>query len=56
MRKLKDKVAVIIGGTGDIGFATARLEARPACQRGIVVPEPLVLEDALEMAKKLVTK
>jgi hypothetical protein len=28
-----------------------RLEAEPACQRGIVVPEPLVLEDALEMAK-----
>ena len=34
----------------------ARLEARPACQRGIVVPEPLVLEEALNMAKKIITK
>jgi GST-like protein len=34
----------------------ARLEARPACQRGIVVPEPLVLEEALDMAKKIITK
>lgn len=34
----------------------ARLEDRPACQRGIVVPEPLVLEGVLDMAKKILTK
>jgi hypothetical protein len=35
------------------------MEARPACQRGIAVPEPLVLkdnEDVLEMAKKILTR
>jgi len=34
----------------------ARLEERPACQRGIAVPEPLVLEGVLDMAKKILTK
>ena len=34
----------------------ARIEARPACQRGIVVPEPLDLEGMLETAKTLVTR
>jgi hypothetical protein len=33
----------------------ARMEARPACQRGIAVPEPLVLTDATELAQKIVT-
>jgi hypothetical protein len=35
------------------------MEARPACQRGIVVPEPVVLkdnEDVLEMTKKILTR
>ena len=34
----------------------ARLEARPAFQRGIVVPEPLVLESVLEAAKTVVVR
>jgi len=34
----------------------ARLEARPACHTGIVVPEPLVLEAILDAAKGMVTK
>lgn len=34
----------------------ARLEARPAFQRGIVVPEPLVLESVLDAAKTMVVR
>lgn len=48
-----------IGVTGldNLNAWIARMEARPACQRGIVVPEPLVLNtDTLEMAKKILTK
>ena len=48
---------VDIGGLDNLAAWLDRLEARPACQRGIVVPEPLVLEeDVLEMARKIVTK
>jgi GST-like protein len=38
----------------------ARMEARPACQRGIAVPEPLVFKEPtaemLKTAQKLVTR
>ncbi len=34
----------------------ARLDARPAFQRGIVVPEPLVLESVLDTAKTVVVR
>jgi hypothetical protein len=40
----------------------ATLEARPACQRGIAVPEPLVLKDdkntmeVVEMAQKMLAR
>lgn len=34
----------------------ARLEARPACQKGIVVPKPLVLETVLATAQTMVQK
>lgn len=34
----------------------ARLEARPACQKGIVVPKPLVLESVLATAQTMVQK
>ena len=36
-----------VTGLDDLQAWLARLEARPACQRGIVVPEPLVLEGVL---------
>ncbi|MGR9092843.1 MAG: hypothetical protein ACU85U_19910 [Gammaproteobacteria bacterium] len=45
-----------IDGRDDPQAWMARLEARPACQRGIVVPAPLVLEDAQKMAQQIVTK
>jgi len=38
------------------------MEARPACQRGIAVPEPLVLKDnedteeTVKMAQKILTR
>jgi hypothetical protein len=32
------------------------LEARSACQRGIVVPEPLVLEEVTDMARKILVR
>ena len=47
---------VDIDGLDNLQAWMARLEARPACQRGIVVPEPLVLEDAQKMAQQIVTK
>ena len=50
---------VKIDGLTNLQAWIARLEARPACQRGIAVPEPLVLkdnEDVLEMAKKMLTR
>jgi len=45
-----------VTGLDNLQSWLARLEARPACQRGIVVPEPLVLEGVLDMAKKILTK
>ena len=45
-----------VTGLDNLQAWLARLEARPACQRGIVVPEPLVLEGVLDMAKKILTK
>ncbi len=46
-----------VTGLDNLNAWIARMEARPACQRGIVVPEPLVLStDTLEMAKKILTK
>lgn len=44
-------------GLDNLNAWVQRLEERPACQRGIVVPEPLVLDDSiLETAQSLVTK
>ena len=34
----------------------ALLAARPACQRGVLIPEPFKPEDTLAMAKKIVVK
>jgi GST-like protein len=45
-----------VTGLDNLQAWLARLEERPACQRGIVVPEPLVLEGVLDMAKKILTK
>ena len=45
-----------VTGLDNLQAWIARLEARPACQRGIAVPEPLVLEGVVDMAKKILTK
>jgi len=45
-----------VTGLDNLQAWIARLEARPACQKGIVVPEPLVLEAILDTAKGMVTK
>ena len=46
-----------IDGLDNLNAWMQRLEARPACQRGVEVPEPLVLDDSiLEAAKTMVTK
>ena len=47
---------VDIDGLDNLQAWMARLEDRPACQRGIVVPEPLVLEEAQKLAQKIVTR
>jgi GST-like protein len=53
---------VNIEGLTNLQAWIARLAARPACQRGIEVLEPLVLKDdedtseVLEMAKKILTR
>jgi GSH-dependent disulfide-bond oxidoreductase len=50
---------VNVDGLTNLQAWIARMEARPACQRGIVVPEPVVLkdnEDVLEMTKKILTR
>lgn len=47
---------VDVGGLDNLKAWIARLEARPAFQRGIVVPEPLVLESVLELAKTVVVR
>ena len=46
-----------IEGLNNLKTWLDRLDARPACQRGIVIPEPLVLdEEVLELARNIVTK
>ena len=46
-----------IDGLDNLTAWMQRLEARPACQRGVEVPAPLVLDDSLlETAQSLVTK
>lgn len=46
-----------IGGLDNLNAWMQRLEERPACQRGVEVPEPLVLDDSiLEAARTIVTK
>lgn len=47
---------VDIDGLDNLKAWMDRLEARPACQAGIVVPEPLVLEEAQAMAKEIVSR
>lgn len=51
-----DWSGVDIAGLDNLKAWLDRLEARPACQRGIVVPEPLVLEEAQAMAAQIVTR
>lgn len=46
-----------IDGLDNLKAWMQRLEERPACQRGVDVPEPLVLDDEiLKMAQTMVTK
>ena len=46
-----------IDGLDNLKAWMQRLEERPACQRGVDVPEPLVLDDEiLKMAQSMVTK
>jgi len=45
-----------VTGLDNLQAWIARLEARPACHTGIVVPEPLVLEAILDTATGMVTK
>ena len=33
-----------------------QMAARPACQRGVVIPEPFEADDVIKYAKKIVTK
>jgi hypothetical protein len=40
----------------DLQAWIARMKARQACQRGIVVPEPLMLKSTAEMAQKVVAR
>jgi GST-like protein len=48
---------ISVTGLDNLNAWIARMESRPACQRGIVIPEPLVLgTDTLQMAKKILTK
>jgi len=53
---------VTIDGLSNLQAWIARMEARPGCQRGIAVPEPLVLRDdkaagaVEEMARKILTR
>ncbi len=47
---------VDVSGLDNLKAWLARLEARPAFQRGIVVPEPLVLEAVLDLAKAVVVR
>jgi GST-like protein len=53
---------VNIEGLTNLQAWIARLAARSACQRGIEVPDPLILKDnndsseALEIAKKILTR
>jgi GST-like protein len=45
---------VNIEGLSNLQAWMARLEARPACQRGIVVPEPLILKSSSKEAEEMV--
>ena len=47
---------VNVEGLDNLVAWLARLEARPACQKGIVVPTPLVLESVLATAQTMVQK
>ena len=47
---------VNVEGLDNLMAWLARLEARPACQKGIVVPKPLVLESVLATAQTMVQK
>jgi GST-like protein len=51
---------VNIDGLTNLKAWIDRLEARPACQRGIAVPEPLVLKEPtaemIKTAQSLVTR
>ncbi|MSQ67193.1 MAG: glutathione S-transferase [Gammaproteobacteria bacterium] len=40
---------VSVAGLDDLQAWLARLEARPACQRGVVIPRPIVLDDAVAL-------
>ncbi len=47
---------VRVDGLGALMAWMARLEARPACQKGIAVPRPLVLEAAVSTAQTMVQR
>jgi GST-like protein len=58
--RIYEWTGVNIEGLTNLQDWIARMEARPACQRGIAVPEPMVLkvptEEQLKVARTLVTR
>jgi GST-like protein len=53
--RIYDWSGVKIDGLTSLQAWIARLEVRPACQRGIAVPEPLVFEEPNENSEMLKT-
>ena len=54
--RLYEWSGINIAGLDNLKGWIDRMEARPACQRGIVIPEPLVLEVVAKDAKSMVTR
>jgi GST-like protein len=53
--RIYDWSGVKIDGLTSLQAWIARLEVRPACQRGIAVPEPLVFKEPNENSEMLKT-
>jgi GSH-dependent disulfide-bond oxidoreductase len=51
-----DWSGIDIAGLDHLQAWIARLAARPACQRGITIPEPVVLEDSIKTADKMIVR
>lgn len=51
-----DFTGIDITGLDHLQAWIARLAARPACQLGITIPEPIVLEEAIKTADKLIVR